>query len=236
MKIRLTKLCALFVAATLFALAVYQWRNPQPSAPLAKLVPPAPEATETNQIVPPARAQPTVTPVVVENDSFQRQPFRAAIERGAHGWTAEDGRDTNVISQLAHNNLEYARMVDENSRIQRRQLVYRTEPAAAVIQRAKLSNTPVTRLALPGLDGREIDFEVQQSDLNPSGQQGMFTGRVAGQPDSMVTLAFKGGREAFTVLAPAENLFLQADPREPGEIIVKQIDPATYVPGICGTP
>ena len=51
----------------------------------------------------------------------------------------------------------------------------------------------------------------------------------------MVTLAFKGGREAFTVLSPEDDLYLQADPREPGELIVKRIDPDTYVVGKCGT-
>jgi hypothetical protein len=84
------------------------------------------------------------------------------------------------------------------------------------------------------LDGREVDVEITRSELSPSGQQGMFAGRVSGRADSMVTLAFKGGREAFTVVSPADGLFLQAEPREPGEVIVKSIDPDVYASGYCG--
>jgi hypothetical protein len=52
----------------------------------------------------------------------------------------------------------------------------------------------------------------------------------------MVTIAFAGGREAFTIINPAENIYLVGDPRENGEIIVKMINPEKYVPAVCGTP
>jgi hypothetical protein len=167
---------------------------------------------------------------------FQVRPFAVSLERGDLQWTAEDGRDTNVIRRLAHNELEYQRMVEENARIKRRQLVYRKDTAAGMVQRARSVGETVHRLTLPALDGQEVQFEITKAELNPSGQQGTFSGRLAGRPDSMVTLAFKGGREAFTILSPTEGLFLQADPRESGEVIVKSIDPATYVAGVCGTP
>jgi hypothetical protein len=168
--------------------------------------------------------------------SFQKRPFQVVTASNDYEWTAEDGKSTNVIRQLAHNDLEYQRMVEENSRIIRRQLVYDKDTAAALIERARLTGEPIRRLTLPGLDGQEVEFEITKADLNPSGQQGMFAGRVAGRADSMVTLAFKGGREAFTVISPSENLFLQGDPHEPGDLIVKSIDPDTYVLGVCGNP
>lgn len=157
-------------------------------------------------------------------------------ETTAHRWMIADGLATNVIRKLARNDLEYQRLLEENARIQRRQLVQRKTTAATEIQQARLSGEPIRQLLLPGLDGRELTVEITRTDLNASGQQGSFTGHLADQPDSMVTLAFKGGREAFTVLAPAEKLYLQADPYEPGQVLVKQIDPATYVLGVCGTP
>jgi len=236
MKVKLLKFAGLLLIVTLIAVLGNARRDPRPALASESPVRSTPAGSNNTHITGNTPVQTNPPPTVVNNDSFQRRPFPPTIERATHGWTAEDGRDLNVIAQLAHNNLEYARMVDENDRIQRRQLVYRAKPTAAVVQDSKLSGAPMTRLTLPGLDGREIDVEIQNADLNPSGQQGMFTGRIAGQPDSMVTLAFKGGREAFTVLSPSEGLFLQADPREPGELIVKQIDPATYVPGVCGTP
>ncbi len=164
------------------------------------------------------------------------RPVPVARESEHYQWTSEDGRDTNVIRTLAHNDLEYKRMVEENARIVRRQLVYRKETAAALVQRARLSREPIRQFALPGLDGREVQFAVIRTDLSPSGQQGSFAGHVAGRADSLVTLAFKGGREAFTVISPSEGLFLQGDPREPGELIVKSISPDTYAVGVCGTP
>jgi hypothetical protein len=166
----------------------------------------------------------------------QERPFPVVQESATLQWTAEDGKDPNVVRRLAHNDLEYQRMVDENARIFRRQLVYLKETAAALIERSKLTGVPVRELVLPGLDGQEIQFEVTAADLSPSGQQGSFSGHIAGRPDSMVTMAFKGGREAFTALSPADNLYLVGEPHEPGELIVKSINPETYVVGVSGNP
>jgi hypothetical protein len=168
--------------------------------------------------------------------SFQKHPFPVARESAGYQWTSADGKDAEVIRRLAHNDLEYRRMMDENSRILGRQLVYCNDTADAVVERSRLSGKPVQQLTLPGLNGLEVRFEITRTDLSPSGRQGAFAGHVAGRDDSTVTLAFKGGREAFTVISPSDGLFLQADPREPGELIVKSIDPATYVPGVCGIP
>lgn len=168
--------------------------------------------------------------------SFQTHPFAVTRESSAFGWTAEDGKQPDVIKQLAHNELEYERMAEESSRIFRRQLVYHKETADVQIERAKLTGEPVRQLTLPGLDGQEVQFEITKADLSPSGQQGAFSGHVTGRLDSMVTFAFKGGREAFTVLSPSDGLYLQGDPREPGELIVKSINPETYVVGVCGNP
>jgi hypothetical protein len=151
-------------------------------------------------------------------------------------WPGGDGKDTNVLRRWAHNELEYQRMVEENSRIIRRQLVKLTETVAAVVERSRLTGEPVRELTLPGLDGTEVKFEITQTDLHPSGLQGTFTGRVAGRTDSMVTLAFKNGREAFTVLSPADGIFLQADAHDSGDVIVKSINPDIYAAGVCGTP
>jgi hypothetical protein len=41
-------------------------------------------------------------------------------------------------------------------------------------------------------------------------------------------VAFVNGREAFTVISPRNQIYLQAEAREPGEIVVKNINPSTY--------
>lgn len=218
-------------------MTVVAWLAYQPTPPAEGVRSTAPKAVSPGQEASPqSPSTPVVAPAPGAPAPFALRPFAAAQSTSSAEWTSEDGKDPGVIRRLAHNDLEYARMIEENSRIHRRQLVYRKQTAAALIQEARLTGQPVRQLILPGLDGQEVQFEIANADLKPSGMQGSFSGIVAGRPDSMVTLAFMGGREAFTVLSPTDNLYLQGDPREPGEVIVKSIDPATYVVGVCGNP
>jgi hypothetical protein len=169
-------------------------------------------------------------------DQAVLRPLPVSLAKDLHEWTAGDAKEPEVIARIAHNPDEALRMIEENDRIHRRQLVYRKETAATVVRRARVIGEPVRHLTLPALDGRELTFEVAHAEIDPTGHSGSLAGRVAGQSDSMVILSFRGGREAFSVIAPSENLHLQADPREPGEVIVKHIDPATYIKGGCGNP
>lgn len=173
----------------------------------------------------PAAARVTL---LTNNADFQMRPFPVAYESSRVQWTLADGKDTNIIRQLAHNPLEYARMVEENPRIFRRQLVYLKETAAAVFEQAKLTGAPVRQLTLPGVDGQELQFEIVKGDNQGSSRQGMFSGHLVGNTESLVTLAFEDGRQAFTVLSPKENVFIVGEPREDGQVIVKAIDPNVY--------
>jgi len=236
----LSVVAAVLVAGVVFA----YWRHQHPRAgghdnipALAGAIPAAANAGVSNAVAG------TSIPSALELSrreslfaSFQKHPFAVTRENGAFGWTAEDGKNPGVVKQLAHNELEFERMAEENARIFRRQLVYHKETADAQIERAKLTGEPIRQLALPGLDGQEVQFEITKSDLNSSGQQGAFSGHVAGRLDSMVTFAFKGGREAFTILSPSDGLYLVGEPREPGELIVKSINPEIYWAGVCGNP
>ena len=159
---------------------------------------------------------------------FPEHPFSVGYESTNTQWTTADGKDTNTIRQLAHNPLEFARMVEENPRIFRRQLVYLKKTAAAVFEEAKLTGLPVRQLTLPGLDGQELPFEITKDDSRGSSRQGMMSGHLAGNPDSLVTFAFQDGREAYTVLSPKDYIYIVGEPHEPGQVIVKAIDPNTY--------
>lgn len=164
------------------------------------------------------------------------KPLPAVSSTDRHEWTDADMADPAVIQLVAHNPDEALRMIEENDRIHRRQLVYRKLTAAAVVQQAMADGGEVRQLTLPGLDGRELEFVIERADLAPSGQTGSFVGHLAGKPGSQVSLGYRFGREAFTVISPDDDLYLQADPRQPGELIVKAIDPGAYVPGVCGNP
>ncbi|MES2924637.1 MAG: hypothetical protein V4819_24000 [Verrucomicrobiota bacterium] len=167
---------------------------------------------------------------------FKKRPLPVARRSAIHEWTEGDGRDPQFVEKIAHNPDEFIRLMEENDRIIQRQLVYRNETALAVIERSKVAGEPVRSLVLPGLDGKEYQFEITRSDLSTSGQSGNLAGHLAGDPTSMVTLAFKFGREAFTILSPEEDTYLQGDPREPGEIIVASFDPDNYQPVPGGEP
>jgi hypothetical protein len=169
-------------------------------------------------------------------DTFQLRPFPVAKASGAHEWTAADGKDPDAILEIAHNPAEVERMLEENIRIERRQLVYRKEPAFVVVQQARAKGEAVRRLTVPGFDGQELEMEVVRADLDPSGLRGTFAGQLAGRQQSLVTLAFREGREAFSVMSPEDGIFLQGHPREPGEIIVTSFDPDKYQPLPGGEP
>jgi hypothetical protein len=202
-------------------------RRPAPPAPPAASALKVPGQTGATNVN--ANARPTSGSGVSPNSpDFRLRPFPVASESARTQWTSADGKDTNVIRQLAHNELEYRRMVEENPRIQRRQLVYSKDPTAALLQRSRLSGEPVKELTVPGFDGQELPFVINRADLEPSRQAGTFTGHLPDRPNSMVTLSFKFGREAFTVLSPDDGIYLQAWPRESGEIILTSFDPAAY--------
>lgn len=210
-------------------LMVWVWWPQTALRPQPKPVPVAPVQTGSlpKSAAPTPMNSPAATAVTTNHPDFQMRPFPVAYESSNVQWTLADGKDTNVIRQLAHNPLEFARMVEENPRIFRRQLVYLKDPATAVFERSKLTGETVQQLTLPGLDGQELQFQIVKRDAHSS-RQGMFSGHLAGNNDSLVTLAFMDGREAFTILAPKENIFLVGEPREDGQVIVKAIDPNTY--------
>jgi hypothetical protein len=241
-RFRLTCLGLILVCA----LSAFLWLNhrlsPQ-SDDAARPVIPANDTTKQASAIEPTNAAPPGAALVAttaDTASTPRQtagrPLPVTRESAHFQWTSADAKDPNVIRQIAHNEREYERMVEENSRIQRRQLVYSKNPAAAILQRARLSGETVAQLALPGFDGQEMQFLIEHADLEPSRQVGTFTGQLAGRPGSLVTLAFKFGREAFTILSPEDGTYLQGHPRDSGEIILTSFDPDTYIPLPGGEP
>ncbi|MGC3956745.1 MAG: hypothetical protein QM813_01905 [Verrucomicrobiota bacterium] len=195
-----------------------------------------PLPTENSAVASPAFAAAlpihSSTTALVSTNGVRLHPLAVSQQTSSHEWTAADGMTRETIQQIAHNEMEERRLLEENARIKRRQLVYRKDTAAAVLQRARLSGEPVRQLTIPGFDGQELQVTVERADLEPSWQSGTFTGRLADKPNSLVTLAFKFGREAFTVLSPEDSIYLQGQPRESGEIIL----PALTLKRTCRCP
>ena len=167
-------------------------------------------------------------PTIPNYSWFQLRPFKVAESNSIYGWTGEDGRDTNVILRLAHNSLEYQRMVMENAAIYQRELVYFNEGLASLAQEAAQAGEKLRQITLPGLDGQQWVVNVTRTDLRDNGSAGQIYGQLPGQADSTVTAAFINNREAFTVDSPQEQVYLVGEAREPGELVVKSINPALY--------
>lgn len=217
-----------FTLSILMAAAVVAVAAPQPNVPSAPQPNPVPtdllsQASVTNTLKPA-----TPKPALANYSDFKPRPFAVAYETSNFQWTQEDGRDTNVIRQLAHNEGEYRRMIKENETIFRRQLVYHKTGFSALAEKSVQSGQRVEQVTLPGLDGLELPVTMTRTDLRNGGSKGVFYGKLRGDPNSMVTVAFVNGREAFTVISPRNQIYLQAEAREPGEIVVKNINPSTY--------
>lgn len=195
---------------------------------------PRPEAFQAGADPVPSAKSGGTPGVVAATKPVALRPLAVVQAGRQHEWTSENAMQPEVIEKISHNPEEFMRMVEENDRIQRRQLVYRKEPAWHTVEQSKGKGEPIRKLMLPSLDGRELEFEVTSVDLAPSGLSGTFAGHLPGKLKSLVTLAFDRGREAFTVLSPEDGLYLQGHPREPGELIVTSFDPAIYQPvSIC---
>jgi hypothetical protein len=175
-------------------------------------------------------------PVPANYPDFKKRPLPMAYESTNSQWTLADGKDTNVIRQLAHNELEYQRMVEENSRIIKRELVYRKETVPQLLQHLLPTGQKLQNFTLPGVDGLEVQVEVTDTHVNGMAQSGSVNGRIKGQFNSMVSVGFYNGCESYNIISPDQNLYFVADAREPGEVIVKQIDPDKYSPPAGDTP
>lgn len=156
------------------------------------------------------------------------RPLPVVRSSATHEWTRDDAMDPKVIEKLAHNPEEFIRLNEENARIRRRQLVYRKETVPMLLDRARNSGQPLSDFTLPGLDGLEVEVEVTGMRLATDRQAGSVNGRVKGRLNSMVSVGFSNGCESFNVVSPDEGLFLTADAREPGEVLVKEIDLEKY--------
>ncbi|MEK7951416.1 hypothetical protein [Luteolibacter soli] len=189
--------------------------------------PPSPTTAASSKTQAPSTQAPSAP------EQVTLRPLPVSRTTAAHQWTDADATQPPVIEKIAHNSDEFVRLVEENDRIKRRQLVYRSQPAWQLVEQSRATGEPIRTLTLPSLDGQEVQVEVTSTDLDPSGLSGSFSGHVAGHQKSLATLAFIRGREAFTVVSPDDGLYLQGHPREPGELLVASFDPDKYlnVPG-----
>lgn len=222
---KLTKWMAWLAGTGVAAAALFLWVSlPRPdkadsSADVVQEMVPAADRPTTNDVQPQSPIRNSDIPL-----PFTRieQPEPSPV------WTDEDGRSTNAIRQLAHNELEVQRMLEENDTIYRRQLVHRMETVPELIQRGRDTGLPLKSLILPVLDGQEVEVEVMDIRTSTDGRSGSVNGRVKGHFNSLVSVGFSNGCESYNIISPDDGLFIAADAYEPGQVVVKEIDPNTY--------
>ncbi|RYD40608.1 MAG: hypothetical protein EOP85_13980 [Verrucomicrobiaceae bacterium] len=215
--------CPIALAAWVCLLVAEKNRTPES---VARVTPAAPSGSAGST---------SAVPSAVSGDVVLR-PLTVATSTADHAWTKDDAMDPMVIEKIVHGPEEFIRMVEENEQIKRRQLVYREQPVYRLVQASIVSGEPLRKLTLPGLDGKEVEFDIVTADIHPSGLRGSFAGRLPGRGTSMAVLSFKEGREAFSVISPEDGIYLQGHPREPGEIFVTSFDPDKYLRTPGGPP
>ena len=150
-------------------------------------------------------------------------------QSGPHNeWTSDDATQPEVLGKIAHNPDEFIRMYEENNRIKRRQLVYRKQSVPQLVREARDHNTPFTSFVLPGLNGQEYEVAVNEVRLLPNGRDGSANGHLKNHLHSIVSVGFANGCESYNIISPDDGIYLAADAREPGEVIVKEIDPEKF--------
>ena len=217
----------LIALAFLVIVAGIFFRHPKKqNLPSPKII--AASTNDLNSVTNPVAGKTAGAPSPVQYVTFQKKPFAVVEQTQNYAWTTNDGRDPKNIRELAHNDFEYARMMKENATIFRRQLVYQKNPFALAAQKFVHFAQPISQLTLPNLDGQELTVDISKTEIEAGGDRGILTGKLAGRNDSLVSIAFIGGREGFTVVSPEDKIYLYAEPREPGELVVKKFDPTTY--------
>ena len=158
---------------------------------------------------------------------FVMTPFEVKKSNERHGWTLTNARSIEHIDLLSHNDAERKRHLEENLWVTNRELVYRNETFADLVKNAQNNNEELTEVILPGIGGIEYEVKVLEVDhqVDENGVAGgSIIGHLVGDPDSEVLLGYYGQRESGGITSEKDETFISYDPREDGQIIVKQID------------
>ena len=158
---------------------------------------------------------------------FVMDPFEVKKSNERHGWTMIDARSLEHIDLLSHNDEERKRHIEENLWVSYRELVYRKDTFTDLIKQAAANQEELKEVILPGIGGKEYQIEVLNVEhhVNDEGvDEGTITGRLVDDPDSTVHLGYYGQREGGGITSIEQQVFLSYDPREDGQLIVKQVD------------
>jgi hypothetical protein len=79
--------------------------------------------------------------------------------------------------------------------------------------------------------------EVTQNSVERERLAGSLAGHLKDRLNSIVSIGFADGYESFNIFSPDDKIYLVADAREPGEVMLREVDPDKYgVPAQTGQP
>jgi hypothetical protein len=193
---------------------------PKPTLPVTPPLTPEEEEDRRFEVT----GDPGWEKALLPNDpDFQVRPFAVSQASAHHEWTAEDGRSPAAMDKLAHNPLERERLTDENEYVTRRQLVYRKHPLPEIGMQSFTTGEQVKTLTLPDFNGRDLEVVITESKIEWRGKTGFFRGYVKGDPEATVAASYYQGAECFEI--QRGSMILAGDPREPGQVVLKEVDP-----------
>lgn len=156
---------------------------------------------------------------------FKLRPFVVTASSGRYEWTGEDGMKSAAINELAHNPIERHRLMEENTFVLKRQLIYTKRTLGEVARDSIESGSKLESFILPGFDGHEMKVHIDSEQHEEGGVSGSYYGRLDGREESMVVLTYHEDRESYIVISRQDGINYEYLPREAGEIVLRSIDP-----------
>ena len=178
----------------------------------------------------PVKAEPDPETIYWE---LEPQPFEPVKTNAGFSWTAEDGRQPEIIRKLSTNPEMASALEEENTFTSRRQLIY--APADFGEKAQKIYSGEATEITLPGFDGEtfkvSIDHITPIDTLNVSGS---FTGKIEGATESVVVAA--SDNDIWSIGIDIDGKHYQIQSRSQGEWIINDVDlhKANQHHGPCG--
>jgi hypothetical protein len=155
-------------------------------------------------------------------EGFRLKPFPVTQKSAEFAWTSIDGKTAAAVRELSHNDLEEGRLTGDNAWVEKRQLVYCDDYIGDLGQSVANDAPHLKSIKLPGFDGVEYDVDVDRTDSPQGAMEWNIAGHLKGRPDTMVSLSTVHGYTAIVIFAP--DFYIEGDAREPGEVVLNQID------------
>lgn len=131
-----------------------------------------------------------------------------------------------MIDELAHNDLERARMTEENVWVKQRELVYIYQPLQAALANAQEEG--LKTFIFPGFAGTEYEVVVTDwgNEISEEGIPiGWIDGHLSDDPESSASLSYYDKREVGSIISKELDINIGYEPREDNQIVIREADP-----------